>query len=100
MKKLKQRDGTELKRLEFPFAVLLISGGHSQILVATVSPLSLTHTPHRIHSLVLVVVVQKDVGKYVILGTTLDDAIGEAYDKGSLEVFICDIVEWLPINLC
>lgn len=56
MKKLKQRDEA-LKRLEFPFAVLLISGGHSQILVA------------------------QDVGKYVILGKTLDDAIGEAYDK-------------------
>jgi N6-L-threonylcarbamoyladenine synthase len=43
--------------LEFPYLVLLVSGGHTQILIA------------------------EDVGKYKRLGTTLDDAIGECFDK-------------------
>ena len=41
----------------FPFLCLLVSGGHN-----------------------LLVIVEK-VGHYIQLGTTLDDAIGEAYDK-------------------
>ena len=41
----------------FPFLLLLISGGHTQLLVA------------------------KGVADYTILGTTLDDAAGEAFDK-------------------
>ena len=36
---------------------MLVSGGHSQILIV------------------------KDVGSYKLLGTTLDDAVGEAFDK-------------------
>jgi len=43
--------------VEFPFLLLLVSGGHCQILLV------------------------KGVGHYQKLGTTLDDAIGEAYDK-------------------
>ena len=41
----------------FPYCLFLASGGHTQILAVL------------------------DVGKYVRLGTTLDDAIGEAFDK-------------------
>ncbi len=43
--------------LEFPYLLLLISGGHSQYLNV------------------------QDVGKYKRLGTTIDDALGEAFDK-------------------
>lgn len=43
--------------LDFPYLILLISGGHTQILVA------------------------EDVGRYHLWGTTQDDAIGECFDK-------------------
>ncbi|MEJ8475782.1 tRNA (adenosine(37)-N6)-threonylcarbamoyltransferase complex transferase subunit TsaD [Roseibium algae] len=43
--------------LAFPFLLLLVSGGHSQFLLV------------------------KNVGDYQRLGTTIDDAIGEAFDK-------------------
>jgi N6-L-threonylcarbamoyladenine synthase len=43
--------------LDFPYLVLLVSGGHTQ--------LQLVH----------------GVGRYERLGTTLDDAVGEAFDK-------------------
>ncbi|MFP3015571.1 MAG: tRNA (adenosine(37)-N6)-threonylcarbamoyltransferase complex transferase subunit TsaD [Wolbachia sp.] len=46
-----------LHEVTFPFLVLLISGGHCQFLIA------------------------QDVGKYVKLGETLDDSLGEAFDK-------------------
>ncbi len=46
-----------LHKLEFPFLLLLISGGHCQFLVA------------------------QNVGQYIKLGETLDDSIGEAFDK-------------------
>jgi tRNA N6-adenosine threonylcarbamoyltransferase len=42
---------------EFPYCLFLASGGHTQIVAVL------------------------DVGRYVRLGTTLDDAIGEAFDK-------------------
>jgi len=45
------------ENLEFPYMLLLISGGHSQILI--------------VHG----------VGRYEQLGTTIDDALGEAFDK-------------------
>ncbi|MGB7373969.1 tRNA (adenosine(37)-N6)-threonylcarbamoyltransferase complex transferase subunit TsaD [Pontixanthobacter sp.] len=46
-------------RLQFPYALLLVSGGHCQIL-------------------------QVDgVGKYRRLATTIDDALGEAFDKSA-----------------
>lgn len=44
-------------KLEFPYLLLLVSGGHSQILVV------------------------EGVGQYVLLGTTIDDAAGECFDK-------------------
>jgi N6-L-threonylcarbamoyladenine synthase len=44
-------------RVDFPYLVLLVSGGHCQLLVCA------------------------GVGRYVRLGTTLDDAAGEAFDK-------------------
>jgi N6-L-threonylcarbamoyladenine synthase len=43
----------------FPFLVLLVSGGHTQILVA------------------------EDVGVYKRWGTTIDDALGECFDKSA-----------------
>lgn len=46
-----------LHEVRFPFLVLLISGGHCQFLIA------------------------QDVGKYIKLGKTLDDSLGEAFDK-------------------
>jgi len=43
--------------ISFPYLLLLVSGGHSQILVV------------------------EGVGKFRRLGTTIDDAVGEAFDK-------------------
>jgi N6-L-threonylcarbamoyladenine synthase len=45
--------------LDFPYLLLLVSGGHTQLLIV------------------------KDVGAYQRLGTTLDDALGEAFDKAA-----------------
>ena len=45
--------------IEFPYLLLLISGGHSQFLIVY------------------------DVNRYLQLGTTIDDALGEAFDKTS-----------------
>jgi N6-L-threonylcarbamoyladenine synthase len=45
------------KKIKFPYLLLLISGGHTQFLIV------------------------KDVNKYEQLGTTIDDALGEAFDK-------------------
>ena len=45
--------------IEFPYILLLISGGHSQLLIV------------------------EELGNYSQLGTTLDDAVGEAFDKGA-----------------
>ena len=44
-------------KLDYPYLLLLISGGHSQFLNV------------------------QDLGKYKRLGTTIDDALGEAFDK-------------------
>ena len=46
-------------RIEFPYLILLVSGGHTQILVA------------------------EDVGVYKRWGTTIDDALGECFDKSA-----------------
>ena len=43
--------------VKFPYLLLLVSGGHSQYLIV------------------------KDVNEYEQLGTTIDDALGEAFDK-------------------
>jgi N6-L-threonylcarbamoyladenine synthase len=45
--------------IAFPYLVLLATGGHCQLLIA------------------------EGVGRYTRLGTTLDDAVGEAFDKGA-----------------
>ena len=45
------------EKIEFPYLLLLISGGHTQFLIV------------------------KDVNEYEQLGTTIDDALGEAFDK-------------------
>ncbi|MDC0433450.1 tRNA (adenosine(37)-N6)-threonylcarbamoyltransferase complex transferase subunit TsaD [Pelagibacteraceae bacterium] len=45
------------KKIEFPYLLLLISGGHTQYLIV------------------------KDINEYEQLGTTIDDALGEAFDK-------------------
>ncbi len=44
-------------KISFPYLVLLISGGHSQFLIA------------------------KGLDNYKQIGTTIDDAVGEAFDK-------------------
>ena len=46
-------------KMNFPYLVLLVSGGHTQILMA------------------------EEVGQYVRLGTTIDDALGECFDKSA-----------------
>ena len=48
-----------VEKVKFPYLLLLISGGHSQYLIV------------------------KDVNEYEQLGTTIDDALGEAFDKTS-----------------
>ena len=45
------------KKIKFPYLLLLISGGHTQFLIV------------------------RDVNEYEQLGTTIDDALGEAFDK-------------------
>lgn len=47
----------ERTRIKFPFVGLLVSGGHTQLINA------------------------HDIGKYELLGESLDDAVGEAFDK-------------------
>ena len=45
------------KKIKFPYLLLLISGGHTQFLIV------------------------RDINEYEQLGTTMDDALGEAFDK-------------------
>ncbi|MDA8618289.1 tRNA (adenosine(37)-N6)-threonylcarbamoyltransferase complex transferase subunit TsaD [Candidatus Pelagibacter bacterium] len=45
------------KKMQFPYLLLLISGGHTQFLIV------------------------KNINEYEQLGTTIDDALGEAFDK-------------------
>ncbi|KAJ4848726.1 glutamated carboxypeptidase [Turnera subulata] len=54
------------RELQFPFMALLISGGHNLLILA------------------------RDLGQYIQLGTSIDDAIGEAYDKTA---------KWLGLDL-
>lgn len=54
------------RELQFPFMALLISGGHNLLILA------------------------HELGQYIQLGTTVDDAIGEAYDKTA---------KWLGLDL-
>ncbi len=46
-------------KVAFPYLLLLVSGGHTQILVA------------------------EDIGQYKLWGTTIDDALGECFDKSA-----------------
>ncbi|AWZ18666.1 tRNA (adenosine(37)-N6)-threonylcarbamoyltransferase complex transferase subunit TsaD [Anaplasma ovis str. Haibei] len=50
--------------LEFPFLILIISGGHCQFLIA------------------------HDVGRYTKLGESVDDSLGETFDKVALPYYI------------
>ncbi|VFQ91275.1 unnamed protein product [Cuscuta campestris] len=52
--------------MQFPFMALLVSGGHNLLILA------------------------RDLGDYIQLGSTIDDAIGEAYDKTA---------KWLGLDL-
>ena len=47
----------EFPAIQFPFLALLVSGGHTQIILA------------------------RALGDYILLGETIDDAAGEAFDK-------------------
>lgn len=51
------KNGNPKIKYSFPFLALLVSGGHTETVLV------------------------KEFGKYEILGRTLDDAVGEAYDK-------------------
>ncbi len=42
-----------------PYILLLVSGGHTQLIMV------------------------KDIGQYIQIGTTIDDAAGEAFDKAA-----------------
>ncbi|KAL8140218.1 hypothetical protein V2J09_006239 [Rumex salicifolius] len=55
-----------VRDLQFPFIALLVSGGHNLLVLA------------------------RNLGHYIQLGTTIDDAIGEAYDKTS---------KWLGLDM-
>lgn len=50
-------DETSRASASFPFVALLVSGGHNMLVLA------------------------RGLGRYTVLGTTLDDAAGEAFDK-------------------
>lgn len=52
-------DTTARKRWQFPLLVLIVSGGHTEL------------------------VLMKDFGKYKLVGGTRDDAAGEAFDKSA-----------------
>lgn len=51
------KKGVNLKQKDFPVLGVIISGKHTELVVV------------------------EDIGKYKVVGETLDDAIGEAYDK-------------------
>jgi N6-L-threonylcarbamoyladenine synthase len=62
------------KTLQFPFLVLLISGGHCLLAVA------------------------KDVDKFLLLGTSLDDAPGEAFDKVARRMKLRNLPEYSQLS--
>lgn len=57
--RLAPRAGTEERLLEYPYIVILVSGGHT------------------------ILAISRDYDTLEVLGTTIDDACGEAYDKVS-----------------
>ena len=56
---LKNKNGKPEKKVDFPALVLTVSGGHTKLVLI------------------------KEVGKYEVVGETLDDAAGEALDKAA-----------------
>jgi N6-L-threonylcarbamoyladenine synthase len=62
------------KTLQFPFLVLLISGGHCLLAVA------------------------QDVDKFLLLGTSLDDAPGEAFDKVARRMKLRNLPEYSQLS--
>jgi N6-L-threonylcarbamoyladenine synthase len=50
--------------MEFPSLILLVSGGHNMLVMC------------------------EGIGQHTILGTTLDDSVGEAFDKTARELNI------------
>ena len=64
------------ERPDFPFIALLISGGHTQLM--------------RVDG----------VGQYTLLGETLDDAAGEAFDKtAKLPVHSWNSLAWMAASV-
>ncbi len=57
--KTKNKNTFQIEKLNFPALALLISGGHTELVLI------------------------KTKEKYKIIGSTLDDAVGEAYDKSA-----------------
>ncbi|CAH0556660.1 unnamed protein product [Brassicogethes aeneus] len=62
------------KSIEFPFMVLLISGGHCLVAVA------------------------KDVDEFLLLGESIDDAPGEAYDKMARRMKLKNLPEYSTMS--
>ncbi|XP_974817.2 tRNA N6-adenosine threonylcarbamoyltransferase, mitochondrial [Tribolium castaneum] len=62
------------KTVEFPFLVLLISGGHCLLAVA------------------------QDVGRFFLLGSTRDDAPGEAFDKVARRMKLTNLSEFSKLS--
>ena len=56
---LKNRNGKPERKIEFPALVLTVSGGHTKLVLI------------------------KEIGKYEVVGETLDDAAGEVLDKAA-----------------
>ncbi len=56
-------------KIEFPYLLLLVSGGHTQFLIV------------------------EGIGKYKRIGTTIDDALGETFDKTAKMIGLDRIVE-------
>ncbi|XP_043282866.1 probable tRNA N6-adenosine threonylcarbamoyltransferase, mitochondrial isoform X2 [Venturia canescens] len=63
-----------IEKVDFPFLVLLVSGGHCLLAVV------------------------KDVGKFYLLGGTIDDAPGEAFDKSSRRLKMRNIPDYKDLN--
>ncbi|KAF6204361.1 hypothetical protein GE061_002702 [Apolygus lucorum] len=63
-----------VEKVEFPFLVLLISGGHSLLAIA------------------------QDVSKFLLLGSTFDDAPGEAFDKATRRLKLRNLEEFTGMS--
>jgi N6-L-threonylcarbamoyladenine synthase len=56
---IKNKEGKPERKIEFPALVMTVSGGHTKLIL------------------------MKELGKYEVIGETLDDAAGEALDKAA-----------------